>query len=60
MLQTFPGTIGGKTGFTTIAGGCLAVAVKRGGRTIVAVVLHTNDIWTDMPNLVNAAFKRAG
>ena len=59
MLQTFPGTIGGKTGFTTLAGGCLAVAVKRGGHTIVAVVLHSNDIWGDMPALVNAAFKRS-
>ena len=60
MLKTYPGTIGGKTGFTTLAGGCLAVAVKKGGRTIVAVVLHTNDIWDDMPRLVDAAFKRAG
>ena len=60
MLESFPGTIGGKTGFTTLAGGCLAVAVKRGGRTIVAVLLHTNDIWADMPRLVDAAFKRAG
>jgi D-alanyl-D-alanine carboxypeptidase len=59
MLQTFPGTIGGKTGFTTLAGGCLAVAVKRGGHTIVAVILHSNDIWGDMPALVNAAFKRS-
>jgi D-alanyl-D-alanine carboxypeptidase len=60
MLKTYPGTIGGKTGFTTLAGGCLAVAVKKGGRTIVAVVLHTNDVWADMPRLVDAAFKRAG
>ena len=60
MLQTYRGTIGGKTGFTTLAGGCLAVVVKRGGRTIVGVVLHTNDIWADMPALMDAAFKRAG
>lgn len=59
MLKTFPGTIGGKTGFTTLAGGCLAVAVRRGGRTIVGVILHSNDIWDDMPRLINAAFKRA-
>ena len=58
MLQTFRGTIGGKTGFTTLAGGCLAVAVRRGDRTIVGVVLGTNDIWGDMPALINAAFKR--
>ncbi|MGI9116742.1 MAG: D-alanyl-D-alanine carboxypeptidase family protein [Gaiellales bacterium] len=59
MLEWFPGTIGGKTGFTTLAGGCLAVAVKRGGHTIVGVVLHSNDIWGDMPKLINAAFKRS-
>ena len=60
MLRTYPGTIGGKTGFTTLAGGCLAVAVKRNGRTIIGVVLHTQDIWADMPVLMDAAFKRAG
>ena len=59
MLETFAGTIGGKTGFTTLAGGCLAVAVKRGGHTIVGVVLHSNDIWGDMPRLIDAAFKRS-
>ncbi len=59
MLQTFAGTIGGKTGFTTLAGGCLAVAVRRGDRTIVGVVLGSNDVWGDMPRLMNAAFKRA-
>ena len=59
MLQTFAGTLGGKTGFTTLAGGCLAVAVRRGDRTIVGVVLGTKDIWGDMPTLINAAFKRA-
>ena len=59
MLETFAGTIGGKTGFTTLAGGCLAVAVKRGGHTIIGVVLHSNDIWGDMPALIEAAFKRS-
>ena len=58
MLQTFAGTLGGKTGFTILAGGCLAVAVRRGGRTIVGVILHSNDIWGDMPRLISAAFKR--
>lgn len=59
MLQTYPGTIGGKTGYTTLASGCLAVAVRRGGHTIIGVVLHSNDIWGDMPRLINAAFKRS-
>jgi len=59
MLQTYRGTIAGKTGFTTLAGGCLAVAVRRGGHTIIGVLLHTNDIWGDMPKLIDAAFKRS-
>ncbi len=59
MLVTYPGTFGGKTGFTTAAGGCLSVIVKRGGRTMVGVVLGTNDIWADMPRLMDAAFARA-
>jgi D-alanyl-D-alanine carboxypeptidase len=59
MLESFPGTIGGKTGFTTLASGCLAVAVRRGGHTIVAVVLHSNDIWGDMPKLIKVAFNRS-
>ena len=59
MLQTYRGTIGGKTGFTTLAGRCLAVAVRRGGRTIVGVILGSKDLWVDMPRLLDAAFKRA-
>lgn len=59
MLQNYRGTIAGKTGFTTLAGGCLAVAVRRGGHTIVGVILNTNDIWGDMPKLMDAAFKRS-
>jgi len=58
MLITYRGTLGGKTGFTTAAGGCLSVIVKRGGRTMVGVVLGTNDIWGDMPRLMDAAFRR--
>jgi D-alanyl-D-alanine carboxypeptidase len=58
MLVTYRGTIGGKTGFTTAAGGCLAVMVERGGRTLVGVVLGTNDIWNDTTRLMDAGFQR--
>ena len=58
MLQTYRGTIGGKTGFTTIASGCLAVAVTRGNHTLIGVVLGTRDIWRDMQRLLDAGFKR--
>ncbi len=56
MLSWYPGTLGLKTGWTTAAGGCLATAVERDGRIVVAVVLDSDDIWSDMPRLVDRAF----
>ncbi len=56
MLTTYPGVYGGKTGWTTVAGGCLAVAAERDGRRVVAVVLRSRGIWADMPRLLDAAF----
>lgn len=58
MLWTYEGTYGVKTGYTTRAGGCLAVAVRRGGHSVIAVVLGSDDIWADMPRLVDEAFAR--
>ena len=56
MLTTYPGTYGVKTGWTTRAGGCLAVAVRRGDRHVVAVVLGSKGIWHDMPLVLRRAF----
>jgi serine-type D-Ala-D-Ala carboxypeptidase (penicillin-binding protein 5/6) len=39
LLWTYTGAIGLKTGQTTAAGNCIAVAARRGGRTLVAVLL---------------------
>lgn len=58
MLWTYEGTYGVKTGYTTRAGGCLTVAVRRGGHSVIAVVLGSDDIWADMPRLVDEAFAR--
>lgn len=58
MLSWYPGTIGLKTGWTTAAGGCLATAVQRNGRTVIAVILDSDAIWVDMPRLVKRAFAR--
>lgn len=60
MLVSYPGTYGVKTGYTTKAGGCLAVAVRRDGHTVIAVVLGSKHIWADMPRLVDEAFARMG
>jgi D-alanyl-D-alanine carboxypeptidase/D-alanyl-D-alanine carboxypeptidase (penicillin-binding protein 5/6) len=56
MLFSYPGTFGVKTGYTSRAGGCLAVAVRKNGHAIVAVALGSDNIWKDMPKLVNRAF----
>jgi D-alanyl-D-alanine carboxypeptidase (penicillin-binding protein 5/6) len=58
LLNSYPGTIGVKTGFTRSAGNCLAVAVRRNGHTVIAVVLGSRSIWFDMPRLVDRAFKQ--
>ena len=60
MLATTPGTYGVKTGWTTRAGGCLISAVRRGGRSVIGVVLGSPSIWSDMQALLTVAFNRLG
>lgn len=60
MLGTTPGTYGVKTGWTTRAGGCLVVAVRRGDRSVIGVVLASPSIWSDMSALLDVAFRRLG
>jgi D-alanyl-D-alanine carboxypeptidase (penicillin-binding protein 5/6) len=56
MLTAAPGTYGVKTGWTTRAGGCLIVAQRRGGRSVIGVLLASKSIWSDMRMLLDAAF----
>ena len=56
MLFTTRGTYGVKTGWTTRAGGCLVIAQRRGGRSVIGVVLASKSIWTDMQALLDEAF----
>jgi D-alanyl-D-alanine carboxypeptidase (penicillin-binding protein 5/6) len=58
MLRTYPGTYGVKTGWTTRARACIAVAVRRGDRSVIVVVLGSKSLWTDTPELVERAFAR--
>jgi D-alanyl-D-alanine carboxypeptidase (penicillin-binding protein 5/6) len=59
MLFGYRGTYGVKTGFTTKAGACLVVAVRRGNRNVLGVLLGSKNIWTDMPRLIDASLRRA-
>jgi len=58
MLFTYPGTYGVKTGWTSRAGACVAVAVQRGDRTVIVVVLGSKALWPDTAELVERAFAR--
>src|SRR3954452_8513301 len=41
LRMRYPGTLGLKTGDTDLAGHCLIAVVRRGGRTLAAIVLHS-------------------
>jgi serine-type D-Ala-D-Ala carboxypeptidase (penicillin-binding protein 5/6) len=43
FLSTYPGAIGIKTGFTDRAGTCLMAAATRNGRTMLAVVMNSDN-----------------
>jgi len=58
LLSPAPGTYGVKTGRTPHAGGCLIVAQRRGGRSLIGVVLASPSIWADMDRLLDVAFER--
>lgn len=58
LLNTLPGCIGGKTGFTPLAGKSLLLgaADPTGKHKIIAVVLNDEQHWEDMRALVNWVF----
>ncbi|WP_274650761.1 D-alanyl-D-alanine carboxypeptidase family protein [Paenibacillus humicola] len=49
---------GMKTGFTNEAGYCLVASATRGGRSLIAVVLHSseNGVWNDAERLLEYGF----
>jgi D-alanyl-D-alanine carboxypeptidase len=52
-----PGAIGVKTGYTTKAGSTIVAAQRRGGRTLVAVVLGSQVMYDDVRALMGYGFK---
>jgi serine-type D-Ala-D-Ala carboxypeptidase (penicillin-binding protein 5/6) len=56
LRMRYPGTIGLKTGDTTKAGHCLIAVVRRGGRTLVAIVLHSPNPPLQVRSLLARAF----
>ncbi|HZU04855.1 MAG TPA: D-alanyl-D-alanine carboxypeptidase family protein [Chloroflexota bacterium] len=56
LLGVYDGVNGGKTGFTDLAGRCLAVSAVRGGHQVVAVVLDSQNIALDGQVLLDYVF----
>jgi D-alanyl-D-alanine carboxypeptidase len=56
MLGTYPGADGVKTGYTHLSGWCLVASATRHGRTLIAVVLDSGDIYSDARKLLNLGF----
>jgi D-alanyl-D-alanine carboxypeptidase (penicillin-binding protein 5/6) len=53
------GTIGLKTGYTVAAGRCLIAVVRRGKRTLAAVLLDSPNPGEQAKRLLEAAFRKA-
>ena len=58
LLQRCPGCIGGKTGYTQVAGRCLVSCCERDGLRLVCVTLNDPDDWNDHARLYDWAYER--
>lgn len=56
LLGSYRGANGVKTGWTTLAGHCLVASARRGGRSLIAVMLHSTDPYRDARLLLNFGF----
>jgi D-alanyl-D-alanine carboxypeptidase (penicillin-binding protein 5/6) len=59
LVGTYRGADGVKTGWTTIAGHCLVASARRGGKSLIAVVLHSPDPYGDARRLLNFGFSKS-
>lgn len=58
LLQRYPGCIGGKTGFTNVAGRCLVSCCEKDDLRLVCVTLNDPDDWNDHAKLYDWAYER--
>jgi serine-type D-Ala-D-Ala carboxypeptidase (penicillin-binding protein 5/6) len=56
FFQKYAGATGLKTGYTDDAGSCAVATATRGGRHLVAVVLHSDVMVTDAEHLLDYGF----
>jgi serine-type D-Ala-D-Ala carboxypeptidase (penicillin-binding protein 5/6) len=56
LLWTFPGALGGKTGWTRASRHCYVGMVESGGRTLIVSVLASSRLWDDIQELLQYGF----
>jgi D-alanyl-D-alanine carboxypeptidase (penicillin-binding protein 5/6) len=56
LLWTFPGALGGKTGWTRASRHCYVGMVETGGQTLVVSVLASSRLWDDVQELFRYGF----
>jgi D-alanyl-D-alanine carboxypeptidase (penicillin-binding protein 5/6) len=56
LLFRYSGAIGIKTGYTWEAGNCVIGEAERGSLRLIAVVLHSPNVYDDAENLLNYGF----
>jgi D-alanyl-D-alanine carboxypeptidase (penicillin-binding protein 5/6) len=56
LLRSYPGANGVKTGYTHKSGPCLVASAKRGGVSLIAVVLDSPDMYGDSKRLLDFGF----
>jgi D-alanyl-D-alanine carboxypeptidase (penicillin-binding protein 5/6) len=59
LLQEYHGANGVKTGYTAVSGWCLVASATRRGRTLIAVVLDSPNIYGDARALLNLGFSHS-
>jgi len=56
LLWTFPGALGGKTGWTRASRHCYVGMVQNGARTLIVSVLASSRLWDDIQELLLFGF----
>jgi serine-type D-Ala-D-Ala carboxypeptidase (penicillin-binding protein 5/6) len=60
LLWTFPGALGGKTGWTRASRHCYVGMVEQGGRALIVSVLASSRLWNDVNELLMFGFASPG
>ena len=60
LLWTFPGALGGKTGWTRASRHCYVGMVEYRGRTLIVSVLASSRLWNDINELLLYGFSSTG